>query len=330
MRQPFEIDEPARPLTVTASIGIAIGDRDTAEDLLRDADVALYQAKAAGKNRYESSDPRCRRASSTASSSSSICARRLRATSSASSTSRSTTSRPHPGRRRSAAALGPPHPRPRPARRVHPAARTDRPDPRGRPLGARGRPASRWRPGAREATRSRSRSTSPPGSSTTTRSSTTSATPSCQRSRSPRALTIEVTETALMRDVDATARRLQRDQGARRPHRRSTTSAPATPRSPTSSSSRSTAQDRPLLHQRDQSHRSEGPDRHARPARQGDLGLKTLAEGVEQSHELDLLKDEQSTAVRASCSRGRSTRRARRRSSATGRVSSRAVRAAAP
>jgi diguanylate cyclase (GGDEF)-like protein/PAS domain S-box-containing protein len=38
------------PITVTASIGIATGDRQSAPDLLRDADVALYQAKAAGKN----------------------------------------------------------------------------------------------------------------------------------------------------------------------------------------------------------------------------------------------------------------------------------------
>jgi EAL domain-containing protein (putative c-di-GMP-specific phosphodiesterase class I) len=41
------------PLIVNASIGIAIGDRLKPGDLLRDADVALYEAKAAGKNRYE-------------------------------------------------------------------------------------------------------------------------------------------------------------------------------------------------------------------------------------------------------------------------------------
>ena len=38
------------PLTVTASIGIATDRRITPEALLRDADIALYQAKAAGKN----------------------------------------------------------------------------------------------------------------------------------------------------------------------------------------------------------------------------------------------------------------------------------------
>jgi diguanylate cyclase (GGDEF)-like protein len=57
MRQPFELDDASMPLTVNVSIGIASGDRESAGDLLRDADVALYQAKAAGKNRYETFDP---------------------------------------------------------------------------------------------------------------------------------------------------------------------------------------------------------------------------------------------------------------------------------
>ena len=60
MRQPFVLDGATMPLTVNASIGIAIGDRSNPEDLLRDADVALYQAKAAGKNRYEIFDPEMR------------------------------------------------------------------------------------------------------------------------------------------------------------------------------------------------------------------------------------------------------------------------------
>jgi diguanylate cyclase (GGDEF)-like protein len=57
MRQPFELDAISMPLTVNISIGIASGDRDNAGELLRDADVALYQAKSAGKNRYEIFDP---------------------------------------------------------------------------------------------------------------------------------------------------------------------------------------------------------------------------------------------------------------------------------
>jgi diguanylate cyclase (GGDEF)-like protein len=53
LREPFHIAErDAGTLTVTASIGMAIGERATAGDLLRDADIALYQAKASGKNRF--------------------------------------------------------------------------------------------------------------------------------------------------------------------------------------------------------------------------------------------------------------------------------------
>ena len=37
-------------ISVSASIGIAVGDRATAEDLLRDADIALYRAKGAGRD----------------------------------------------------------------------------------------------------------------------------------------------------------------------------------------------------------------------------------------------------------------------------------------
>jgi diguanylate cyclase (GGDEF)-like protein len=48
---PFEIGDGVR-IHVTASIGIAVGDRGSAGELLRDADVALYRAKADGKNRY--------------------------------------------------------------------------------------------------------------------------------------------------------------------------------------------------------------------------------------------------------------------------------------
>jgi diguanylate cyclase (GGDEF)-like protein len=50
MRQPFVLDDSPLPLIVTTSVGIAAGDRTTPGDLLRDADVALYRAKAAGKN----------------------------------------------------------------------------------------------------------------------------------------------------------------------------------------------------------------------------------------------------------------------------------------
>ena len=57
MRQPFDLDDTSMPLSINTSIGIAIGDRETGGDLLRDADVALYRAKAGGKNRYEIFNP---------------------------------------------------------------------------------------------------------------------------------------------------------------------------------------------------------------------------------------------------------------------------------
>ncbi len=53
LKAPFEIAGSHMPLPVTASIGVATGDRATPEELLRDADVALYKAKAAGKSRAE-------------------------------------------------------------------------------------------------------------------------------------------------------------------------------------------------------------------------------------------------------------------------------------
>ena len=53
LKEPFKlgVKEEAR-LTVTASIGIASGDRTAPADLLRDADIAMYRAKWDGKNRY--------------------------------------------------------------------------------------------------------------------------------------------------------------------------------------------------------------------------------------------------------------------------------------
>ena len=57
MRQPFELAESPLPISMSTSIGIAIGDRATPGELLRDADVALYQAKAAGANCYKIFEP---------------------------------------------------------------------------------------------------------------------------------------------------------------------------------------------------------------------------------------------------------------------------------
>jgi diguanylate cyclase (GGDEF)-like protein len=54
LKQPFRLEDSpdATRLTVTASVGIAAGDRSSAEELLRDADIAMYRAKWDGKNRH--------------------------------------------------------------------------------------------------------------------------------------------------------------------------------------------------------------------------------------------------------------------------------------
>ena len=51
LRSPFHVEGfEGLPITVTASIGIATGDRPSAQELLRDADIALYRAKAVGRD----------------------------------------------------------------------------------------------------------------------------------------------------------------------------------------------------------------------------------------------------------------------------------------
>jgi EAL domain-containing protein (putative c-di-GMP-specific phosphodiesterase class I) len=53
LAEPFEFDgDQKTSVAVSASIGVAVGLRDNAEELLRDADIALYAAKEAGKHRY--------------------------------------------------------------------------------------------------------------------------------------------------------------------------------------------------------------------------------------------------------------------------------------
>lgn len=53
LRQPIGLlDDTRAPILLTASIGIATGRPDSAQVLLKDADLALYKAKAEGKNKY--------------------------------------------------------------------------------------------------------------------------------------------------------------------------------------------------------------------------------------------------------------------------------------
>ncbi len=52
LREPVALEDGRRIFSVTASIGVAMGQYGTPDGLLRDADLALYAAKAAGKDRY--------------------------------------------------------------------------------------------------------------------------------------------------------------------------------------------------------------------------------------------------------------------------------------
>jgi diguanylate cyclase (GGDEF)-like protein len=52
LSQPFVLSEGSARLKMTASLGVAAGVRSSAEELLRDADIAMYRAKCNGKDRF--------------------------------------------------------------------------------------------------------------------------------------------------------------------------------------------------------------------------------------------------------------------------------------
>jgi len=52
LTEPFRLEDAETPVFVKASIGVATGHRTSADELLRDADIAMYHAKWDGKNRY--------------------------------------------------------------------------------------------------------------------------------------------------------------------------------------------------------------------------------------------------------------------------------------
>ena len=57
--KPFQVDE--REVVLSASIGIALGDRaSTASSMLRDADIAMYNAKRTGKAKWSVYEPKMR------------------------------------------------------------------------------------------------------------------------------------------------------------------------------------------------------------------------------------------------------------------------------
>jgi diguanylate cyclase (GGDEF)-like protein/PAS domain S-box-containing protein len=59
LREPYNLEaETGHQLFMTATIGIALGGDDSADRLLSNADIALYEAKRAGRNRYMVFEPR--------------------------------------------------------------------------------------------------------------------------------------------------------------------------------------------------------------------------------------------------------------------------------
>ena len=52
LRDPYELDQAHDPVRITASVGVAKGTPTSVDELLREADVALYRAKESGRNRY--------------------------------------------------------------------------------------------------------------------------------------------------------------------------------------------------------------------------------------------------------------------------------------
>ena len=52
LQQPIELEESGKVISVTSSIGLAASYDESVEELLRDADFAMYEAKRAGKGRY--------------------------------------------------------------------------------------------------------------------------------------------------------------------------------------------------------------------------------------------------------------------------------------
>ena len=64
LREPYDLRaQTGRQVTVTASIGLALGQRASAEELLADADVALYAARTTTWYSSQRCRPPCRTAS---------------------------------------------------------------------------------------------------------------------------------------------------------------------------------------------------------------------------------------------------------------------------
>ncbi len=202
----------------------------------------------------------------------------------------------------------PPHARRRPARRLHPSAGGDRHDPRGRQVG----PGAGLQPGCRVARR--------PGTpigmavNVSARQLDTDQLIAdiedalADSGLDPEALTIEITETTLMRNVEETARSTGRDQAARRTNRDRRLRHRLLIARPPATLPRRRAEDRPLVHLRAQhrtrrARRSSTPScSSARPSRS-----RPSPRASSSSRSSPYSKTSTATAVRASSSPGPST-----------------------
>ena len=159
----------------------------------------------------------------------------------------------------------------------HRRDRDDEPAGLGQPLGAPAPAARPRRAGARA------------------RSTTTASSPSC--------LVLEITESAIM-EAGADGRSCARSRTSACAWR-STTSAPATRRWPTCTASRSTAQDRPLVRRRRSGDGQGASIAAAIVSLAHALGLRTVAEGIEDRRAAPRCSTSAATSGRATSSRGR-------------------------
>ena len=226
MSEPLTLAGSSTPIMITATIGIALAMHDNADELLRDSDMALYRAKAMGKNCFAIFQPELKTAlryrlqvgvdlrAALDSGQFRLVYQPIYKLDDLSLTGLEALLRwDHPTRRRSS---------PMTSSRCS----VERPDPRSWPLGARPAPAGRWQPGtAWASTLGISVNVSgPPARRRRDRQTMSAPRSSSSGIRIRSALTIEITETALMRNVEDQCTATRSDQGARRQHGQSTTS----------------------------------------------------------------------------------------------------------